>query len=196
MRSRYFPTNSKGEKMMNKLFKTLSLLAAMALFAIACSPQIAQAAPPAPAAVGYQAMLGKSVSDQAVADFIAGNCTPSGSLQICHPAGLALWTDKNQVVRLASLYLDNSDGFATYKGELPLGLASNDTMADVEYKLGGLKEIHAPQAGWEPGRPDEGFSRDLTYYWAIYRRFGMTVIYNTPAANDKDATIHAILISK
>jgi hypothetical protein len=184
------------ERKMNKIFKTLSLLAAMALFAIACSPQIAQAAPPAPAVVGYQAMLGKSVSDQAVADFIASNCTQMGSLQYCRPAGLALWTDANQVVRLAYLYLDNSEGFATYKGELPLGLAQNDTMADVEQKLGGLKEVHAPQAGWEPGLPDEGYSRDFTYYWAIYRRFGVTVIYNTPAANDKNATIHAILISK
>jgi hypothetical protein len=136
------------------------------------------------------------VSDQAVAGFIASNCTQSGSFQVCQSSGLALWTDSNQIVRLASLYLDNSDGFATYKGELPLGLAQNDTMADVERKLGGLKEVHAPQAGWKPGLPDESFSRDLTYYWAIYRRFGVTVIYNTPAATDKNATIHAIHISK
>src|SRR5688500_12662448 len=127
--------------MMNKLFKPLTILVAIAFFATACGAQIAQAAEPAPAVVGYQAMLGKSVSDQAVADFIASNCTPMGSLQYCQPAGLALWTDANQVVRLAYLYLDNSDGFTAYKGELPLGLAQNDTMADVERKLGGLKEV-------------------------------------------------------
>jgi hypothetical protein len=182
--------------MMNKLFTILSILVAIALFTTACGAQIAQAAEPAPAAVGYRAILGKSVSEQAVADFIASNCNQSGSFQYCQPAGLALWTDSNQIVRLVYLYINNAEGFATYKGELPLGLSSNDTMGDVEYQLGGLKEVHAPQAGWEPGLPDEGYSRDLTYYWAIYRRFGMTVIYNTPAATDKAATIHAIVISE
>lgn len=179
---------------MNKLFKTLSLLAAMAFFAIACSPQIAQAAP---GAASYQGMLGKSVSDQDVANFIVSNdCTQSGAFQLCRPAGLALWTDADRVVKTAYLYLQSTDGFAAYKGELPLGLVSNDTMASVEYKLGGLKEVHAPQAGWEPGLPDEGSSPDHMHYWAIYKRFGMTVIYNSPSGNDKDATIDAILVSK
>jgi hypothetical protein len=182
------------ERKMNKIFKTLSFLAAMALFAIACSPQSAQAAPEA---ASYQAMLGKSVSDQDVTNFIASNdCTQSGAFQLCRPAGLALWTDADQVVTTAYLYVRNSDGFTAYKGELPLGLAPNDTMAGVEYKLGGLKEVHAPQAGWAPGLPDEGRSPDHIHYWAIYKRFGLTVIYNTPSANDKNATIHAILVSK
>jgi hypothetical protein len=181
---------------MNKLFTTFSILVAIALFTTACGAQIAQAAEPAPVAVGYQAILGKSVSEQPVANFVDSNCTQSGSYQFCRSAGLALWTDKNHIVRLAHLYINNAEGFATYKGELPFGLAANDTMADVEWKLGSPKEVHAPQAGREPGLPDEGYSRDLTYYWAIYKRFGLTVIYNTPAANDKDATIYAILISK
>src|SRR5688572_18541412 len=101
-----FKPIEKGEKIMNKLFKTLSLLAAIAFFATACSPQIAQAAEPVPAAVGYRAILGKSVSEQAVADFIASNCTLSGSFQYCRPAGLALWVDANQTVRLVYLYLN------------------------------------------------------------------------------------------
>lgn len=181
---------------MNKLFNTLSLLVAIALFTTACGAQIAQAAEPVPATVSYQAILGKSVSEQPVANFVDGNCTQSGPYRFCRSAGLALWTDANQVVRLAHLYIHNAEGFATYKGELPFGLASNDTMADVEQKLGSFKDVHAPQAGWEPGLPDESYSRDLTFYWAIYNRFGLTVIYNTPAATDKDATIYAILVSK
>jgi len=182
--------------MINKLFKPLSILVAIALFATACGAQIVQAAEPDPATAGYQAILGKSVSEQPLADFIADNCTPSGSMQYCQSAGLALWSDRNQIVRLVSVYLNDAEGFAAYKGELPLGLESTDTMADVEQKLRSPIEIHAPQAGWDSGLPDESYSRDLTYYWAIYRRFGVTVVYNTPAANDKDATIHAIHISK
>lgn len=187
---------NKEKKNMNKLFNTLSLLVAIALFTTACGAQIAQAAEPVPAPVSYQAILGKSVSEQPVANFVDGNCTQSGPYRFCRSAGLALWTDANQVVRLAHLYIHNAEGFATYKGELPFGLASNDTMADVEQKLGSFKDVHAPQAGWEPGLPDESYSRDLTFYWAIYNRFGLTVIYNTPAATDKDATIYAILVSK
>ena len=181
---------------MNKLFKPLSILVAIALFTTACGAQIAQAAQEAPAAVGYQAILGKSMSEHAVADFIDSNCTQSGSFRYCRSAGLAFWVDAKQTVRLVYLYLNNAEDVVAYKGELPLGLTSTDTMADVEYKLGGLIDVHAPQAGWKPGLPDEGYSRDLTYYWAIYKRFGMTVIYNTPAANDKDATIYAIVVSK
>ncbi len=182
---------------MNKLFKTLSLLAAIAFFATACIPPAIDVARAAPATVDYQAVLGQSVSDRDVADFIASNgCTQSGSFQLCRPAGLALWMDTDQVVKTAYLYLGNSDGFTAYNGALPLGLVRDDTMASVEQKLGQPKEAHAPQNGWEPGLPDEGRSPDYIHYWAIYKRFGLTVIYNSPAANDKNATIHAILISK
>src|SRR5215213_4707249 len=184
---------------MNKNFQILIILAALALFATACGAQIVQAQPAElaePNAVAYETVLGKSLNDQEVADFIASNCTPAGSMQYCQPAGLALWIDANQTVRQVYLYINNAEGFAAYKGELPFGLASNNTMADVKQQLGQWKVDHAPQAGWEPGMPDEGVSRDLTYYWAVYRRFGLTVIYNTPAATDQDATIHAIILSK
>jgi hypothetical protein len=78
---------------------------------------------------------------------------------------------------------------------LPFGLTAQDTMASVEYKLGQPVETHAPQAGWEPGLPDEGGSPDHAHYWAIYRRFGLTVVYNTPSASDKNATIYAIYVN-
>ncbi len=182
---------------MNKFFKTLSLLAVIAYFATACIPFVADVAEAAPANVSYQATLGKSVRNQDVADFMASNnCSQAGSFRLCQPTGLALWTDADQIVRTAYLYVDNSGDFAAYRGQLPLGLVSNDTMANVERKLGQPKVDHAPQAGWEPGLPDEGFTTDYIHYWAVYQRFGVTVIYNTPAANDKNATIYAILISK
>jgi hypothetical protein len=182
---------------MNKLFKTLSLLAAIAFFATACAPQMVDVAQAAPAEAGYEAVLGKSVSDQNVADFIDSNdCTQSGSLQLCRPAGMALWTDEDKVVKSAYLYVSNVNGFASYKGVLPLGLAANDTMASIEQKLSQPVEIHAPQAGWMPGLPDEGSSPDHFHYWAVYKRYGVTIIYNSPSPSDKGATIHAVLVSK
>ena len=185
---------------MNKFFNTLSTLAAIALFSTACGAQVVQAQPEervVPKIVTYDAVLGKSVNAKDVADFIASNnCTSSGQFQLCQSIGLALWTDADQTVQTAYLYISNSDNFTAYRGELPLGLASVDTMATVEQKLGQPKIDHAPQTGWQVGLPDEGGSPDYIHYWAIYQRFGVTVVYNSPSANDKGATIHAILISK
>lgn len=79
--------------------------------------------------------------------------------------------------------------------KLPYGLTTQDTMADIEQKLGQPMVTFAPEAGWEPGLPDEGGSPDRTHYWAIYRRFGLTVVYNTPSAEDKSATVHSIFLN-
>ena len=185
---------------MIKLFKSFSILAALALFIAVFGAQVVQAQPEnqaAPNAVTYQAVLGKSLRDQGVADFLASNnCAQTDSLYLCRPAGLALWTDDNQIVKTVYLYLKSSADFAAYKGELPLGLVSSDTIADVEQKLGQPKVGHALQAGWEPGLPDYGFVPDHIHYWAVYKRFGVTVIYNSPSVEDKSATIYALLVSK
>jgi hypothetical protein len=185
---------------MNKFFNTLGILAAISLFSSACGARIVQAQPEervVPKAVTYDAVLGKSVNANDVADFItSNNCTSSGQFQLCQSVGLALWADADQMIKAAYLYINNSDDFTAYRGELPLGLSSNDTMATVEQKFGKPKVEHAPSAGWELGLPDEGGTPDHLHYWAIYKRFGVTVVYNSPSANDKGATIHAILVRK
>ena len=181
---------------MNKLFKPLSFLAALAFLVTACIPSPVDIAQAAPAELTYEATLGRPLSDQSVVAFIiSNNCAQVGSFHLCQPAGLALWTDADQTVRTVYLYVSSSE-FAPYKGELPLGLAAGDTMADVEEKLGQPKEVHAPQAGWVPGLPDEGGSPDRTHYWAVYNRFGITIVYNSPIASDKNASIHAILVNE
>ena len=185
---------------MNKFFNTLYILAALTLISTACGAQVVRAQPEertAPKAATYEAMLGKSMNTSDVADFItSNNCTSSGQFQLCQSVGLALWADADQTVKTAYLYISNADDFTAYSGELPLGLASNDTMAMVEQKFGQPEIEHAPQAGWEPGVPDEGSSPDHIHYWAIYNRFGVTVIYNSPSASDKGATIRAILVNE
>ena len=185
---------------MNKSFNTLSILVAITLFSTACSAQVVQAQSEkraAPKAVTYESVLGKSVNANDVADFIASNnCTPSGQFQLCQSVGLALWTDADQTIERAYLYVSNSDDFTAYRGELPFGLVPSDTMAMVEQKFGQPKTAHAPQAGWELGLPDESGTPDHIHYWATYKRFGVTIVYNSPSVNDKGATIHAILISK
>src|SRR5687768_7516724 len=143
---------------MNKLFQILSILATLALFATACGAQVVQAAPEAAA---YEAVLGKSLHDQAVADFIvSNNCSSIGQLQMCNDAGMALWTGQGQTVDTVYLYPNKTHDFGAYIGALPLGLSSNDTMASVEYKFGQPKVEHAPQAGWELGLPDESGTPD------------------------------------
>jgi hypothetical protein len=196
----YVQNNSKKEYLMNKRFQILSILAALALFATACSAQVVQAQPAekaAPKAAAYEAVIGKSLNDSGVADFITSNrCSGTGQFQMCKAAGLALWIDQNQSVETVYLYLNQVNDIAAYTGKLPLGLASNDTMASVEAKFGQPKVEHAPQAGWEPGLPDESGTPDHIHYWAMYKRFGVTVVYNSPSASDKGATIYAVLVSK
>lgn len=77
---------------------------------------------------------------------------------------------------------------------LPYGITMQDTMASVEQRLGQPKIPNVPQAGWEPGLPDGGGSPDYLHYYAVYKRFGLTVVYNSPSPDDKGATIQAIYI--
>ena len=79
---------------------------------------------------------------------------------------------------------------------LAYGFTMQDTMAGVEQKLGQPREVHALQAGWELGLPDQGGSPDHSHYWAVYDRFGITVIYNSPSAADKNATVYKILVNE
>ena len=78
---------------------------------------------------------------------------------------------------------------------LPYGLSMEDTMASVEQKLGQPYVSSVPQAGWEAGLPDRSGSPDYMHYWAMYDRFGLTVVYNTPSASDKSASIYAIYVN-
>ena len=184
---------------MNKRFQILSILAALALFATACGAQVVQAqqAQAAPKAAAYEAVLGKSLHDKDVADFIvSNNCSSTGQFQLCNAAGVALQVGQGQKVETVYLYPNKTDDFSAYRGALPLGLAFNDTMADVEDWFGQPKVPQAPQAGWQLGLPDQSGTPDRAHYWAIYERFGLTIIYNSPSATDNGATIHAILVSK
>lgn len=184
---------------MNKRFQILSILAALALFATACGAQVVQAqqAQAAPKAAAYETVLGKSLHDQDVADFIvSNNCSSTGQFQLCNAAGVALQVGQGQKVETVYLYPNKTDVFSAYRGALPLGLAFNDTMADVEDWFGQPNVEYAPQAGWEPGLPDQSGTPDRAHYWAMYERFGLTIIYNSPSTTDKGATIHAILVSK
>ena len=148
------------------------------------------------AAASYQAVLGKSLKDKELADFIASNCSGASQVRLCRNVGMALWLDADQKVNTVYLYTIGANGFAAYKGKLPQGLATSDTMATVEEKFGQPFITQVPQAGWKPGLPDRGSSPDHIHYWAVYERFGVTIIYNTPFAKDKNATIDAILVSE
>ena len=182
---------------MNTFFKTMGWLAILAFSATACIPPVLDVAQAAPAESSYQAMLGKPVSDRSVADFITSNgCKASGSFQLCPAAGLAFWADQDHIVETAYLYISGAEGFAPYRGELPLGLSRTDTMTDVEQKLGQPIVVHAPQAGWEPGLPDEGSAPDRFHYHASYSRFGIAILYDSPSSRDRNASIHAILVTR
>lgn len=183
---------------MNKNFTILSIVAV--LFAVAFSALVVQAQPAekvAPEAAVYEAVLGKSLNDQNVTDFITSNaCSGSGQFLLCSAAGVALQIGQGQKIDTVYLYPSKTNTFGAYRGALPLSLLASDTMAIVEEKFGQPEVTHAPQAGWELGLPDQSGTPDYVHYWAFYERFGLTIIYNSPSATDKGATIHAILVSK
>ena len=183
---------------MNQLFKALSTLALLALFTTACRAQVVQLEPKttgAPEAASYQAVLGKPLSDKEVADFmVANNCSSEAQFQVCREAGMAFWVDPNQIVDTVYLYSRNAEGFRKFIGKLPFGLTFYDPMWQVQQKLRDLNENDQATA-WDAGLPDEASSPDHIHYWAFYKELGMTVIYNSPGA-DEDAYIYAILLSK
>jgi hypothetical protein len=181
---------------MNKLFQSLGILAVISLFITACGTWVVQAQPEepsAPKAPMYETILGKSVSDKQATDFIAANnCSLVDQFQLCKEAGMALWADSDQVVRTVYLYSGNADGFRRYRGELPFGLSFYDPMWRVEEKL---RKPNADDSLQQAGLPDEASSPDHIHYWAVYKRLDVTVIYNSPGA-DEDAYIYAVLVSK
>lgn len=148
-------------------------------------------------AADYETVLGKTLNDDEVDDFIFSNgCASQGQFQVCSDAGVALWIGLDQKVETVYLYPSTIQGFGAYKGKLPFGLSPRDTRANVEDKLGQPKVERVPQAGWVPGLPDESATPDHTHDWAVYKRFGVTIIYNSPSATDKGASIYAVVVGK
>jgi hypothetical protein len=92
------------------------------------------------------------------------------------------------VIETVYLYVNAEDDVQPYKGDLPYGLKFYDTQSAVEYRL-------KKQGVGNAGLPDEGSSPDHLHYWATYKQAGLTIVYNSPYA-DEDATINAILINK
>lgn len=181
---------------MTKRYNFLHILL-VALISTACGTLPVQAQPDAQTrskAATYEVVLGKTLQDKEVLAFLAGNhCTPSGQYQLCQAAGLSLWADAERIIRTVRLYLDNADGFSSYRGELPYGLKFYDIQGAVEYKLAKLDRERSFQS--EAGRPEENSSPDHFHYWAFYKRYKMIIVYNSPFA-DEDATIHSILVSQ
>lgn len=174
---------------MNRRLKIMGLLAAITLVVTFFGAQAIRAQEAVPQPLDYRNLLGKSRNDQEVVNLMAiHGCVEEPPYLLCREAGMALWLDSYQKVRKIHLYVNNSDGFAPYQGELPLGLKFYDIMAAVEYKLSRLG------VGNE-GRPDETAVPDHMHYWAFYNEHGITILYNSPFP-DEDATIYAILITQ
>jgi hypothetical protein len=183
------------EKIMNKLFKPLAVVTFIMLVAAACGSQAVQAKPVEQPSVAssYQALLGKSLDDKSVADFMARNyCSSAGQYQLCGSTGIALGMDPNQKVKTVFFFPGRMAGFAAFHGELPYGLHWEDNRAVVEQKLG-----LTPNAIYlnEAGLPTEIGTPDNIRLWVAYQEAGVIIVYNTLSGDNKEATIHAILVT-
>lgn len=181
---------------MNALIKALNVFAAIPLLVSACGGQSVHAErseESTVAAISYQVVLGKSRNDQDVVHFIgSNNCSPAAEFHFCREAGMALWIDANEIVKVVYLYAGDADGFRRYRGPLPYGLSFYDPMWRVQEKL---VDPDSSNALYQAGMPDETASPDHMHYWAVYERLNMTVIYNSPG-KDEDAYIYAIVMSQ
>lgn len=182
---------------MNPLFKILGLIVFI-LGTTSCSVGFFRTEPREQTAVKvplYELLLGRSLTDKVVADFIASNhCSVTMPYIFCKEAGMDLLVDSNQIVGSVFLYLNKASGFVPnegdftpYKGELPFGLKFYDTLEAVEHKL-------KQQGVGNEGLPDSGTIPDRMRYIATYNEAGITIIYNSD--RDEDPTIHAIVVSK
>jgi hypothetical protein len=185
------------ENRMNRLFKILVLIV-FTFVTISCSTVFFRKELKEQTAVKiplYKLMLGKSLTDKVVADFITSNhCSMTMQYVFCKEVGMDLLVDSNQIVVTVFLYLNKASGFVpnegdytAYKGELPFGLKFYDTLEAVEHKL-------KQQGVGNDGLPDSGTIPDRMHYVATYNEAGITIIYNS--APDEDPTIHAILVNK
>src|ERR1044072_2419264 len=115
---------------MNTLIHRLHIFAVLPLLMVSCSLGTVPAQPDAKAArasVPYKEMLGKSLTDEVVANFLLSNhCSSAAQFQLCNDMGVALSVDPDQIVETVYFYLNNVEGFVPYKGELPfeIGRAS------------------------------------------------------------------------
>ena len=181
---------------MNALIKALGIFAAIPLLVSACDGQSVHAEQTRASTVvatSYQVVLGKSLNNGDVVNFIASNdCSSAADFELCKEAGVALWIDANQIVKIVYLYAGNADGFRRYRGPLPYELSFYDPMWRVEEKL---MDLDSTNILYQAGLPEEEGSPDHMHYWAVYKRLSMTVIYNSPG-KDEDAYIYAILMSQ
>ena len=178
------------------LFKSIRILALLVFSLTACAPQ-PQADQKVSSPVDYRVFLGKSLTDKDVAEFIVGNnCSSAGQYQLCKDRGLAFWTSTDQILNRVYLYSGNSDGFRRYTGKLPYGLSFYDPMWRVEEKIKKMEadDILQHTTSRDDGSPDTGSTPDHLHYWAVYERFNMVVIYDSPFA-DEDAYIYAVLVN-
>ena len=180
---------------MNRLATFIRILQSLVFLAAACSTQI----PPLNreecdvTEVFCESFWGKAATDKIVADFVLRyNCNLVVQFELCEDIGVALWIDKDQVVKAIWLYSGISDSFGRYRGELPFGISFYDPLWRVQEKL---RDPDSSNALVQAGLPDETASPDHMHYWAMYKRLSMTVIYNSPGI-DEDAYIYAILISQ
>ena len=174
---------------MSRHFKIKGLLVVILLTIAFYSVQAIQAQEAVPHAPEYRILLGKSLNNEVIVKLMATNgCVQETQFVLCREAGMALWLDPNHIVRKVYLYVNNSDGFTAYKGELPFGLKFYDIMGAVEYKLN-------RQGVGNAGLPDRVAVPDHMHYWAFYDEYGITILYNSPFA-DEDATIYAVIVDQ
>ena len=66
-------------------------------------------------------------------------------------------------------------------------------MASAQQKLGVSPDTTFLE---EAGLPNESGTPDNIRLWVVYEELGVTIVYNSLSADDNNATIHAILITK
>jgi hypothetical protein len=177
------------------LYRYPGVFTIIMLFITACSAQSIPVQTQTEEPALYETVLDKSLTDKAVADFITRNsCSSTNEFELCQDAGMAFWLDTNQIIKTVYMYAGNADGFKQYRGKLPFGLSFYDPMWKVEDKLKDPSADEKLHSAWKAGLPDQGDSPDHVHYWAVYKRLGLTVIYNSASA-DKDAYIYAVLVS-
>src|SRR5512143_180647 len=117
---------------MGRFYRYIFVLAMFSLFFTSCTTQSAQIKQIKPEVVKYQDLLDETFSNDDIQNWTTKNdCIFAERLLSCQNLGIALWLNSEHVVKTVYFYLDNTDGFSAYKGELPLGLKYYDNRQAV-----------------------------------------------------------------
>ncbi len=118
-----------------------------------------------------------------------GELDETSFYHLFYTSGVELRYDEDSKLTTIFLYVEPSENYKKYKGELPHGFKSGEKPADVKKKLGDPAEMNDGAAAVPESKQSQ-----LGAWWT-YPTKGLLVRFSTVKADDARAVVEAIVIT-